>query len=109
MADPAGPASRPGSARIGQRLYQAHCTQCHAVDENRIGPAHRGVFGRLAGSAKGYDYSSGLQQADFVWNAANLNRWLQNPDAMVMWQQMDFQVNSAQDRADLIAYLATLK
>lgn len=102
-------AARPGSVRIGQRLYQARCTQCHAIDEHRVGPAHRGVFGRIAGGAKGYDYSTGLQQAEFAWTADNLNRWLQNPDAMVMWQQMDFRVDNAQDRADLIAYLATLK
>lgn len=106
MADPS---LRPGSVRVGQRLYETHCTRCHAVDENKVGPAHRGVFGRLAGSAKNYDYSTGLQQADFVWNTSNLDKWLQNPDAMVAWQQMDFQVKNAQDRADLIAYLATLK
>jgi len=63
----------------------------------------------LPGGPKGYDYSTGLHQAEFAWTADNLNRWLQNPDAMVMWQQMDFRVDNAQDRADLIAYLATLK
>ncbi len=98
-----------GDALQGRRLYQAYCTRCHAVDENKIGPAHRGVYGRLAGSAPGYDYSTGLTYADFVWNARTLDMWLKDPSAMVPWQQMDFQVPDPQERAHLIAYLKTLQ
>ncbi len=98
-----------GDTLTGQRLYQAYCTSCHAVDENKIGPAHRGVYGRLAGSAPGYDYSTGLTYADFVWNARTLDMWLKDPSAMVPWQQMDFQVPDPQERAHLIAYLKTLR
>jgi len=98
-----------GNARIGQQLYQTYCTRCHAVDENKVGPAHRGVYGRLAGSAAGYEYSTGLTYADFVWNASTLDIWLKDPSAMVPWQQMDFQVPDPQERAHLIAYLKTLR
>lgn len=98
-----------GDAAIGQKLYQAHCTRCHAVDENKIGPAHRGVYGRLAGSQPGYEYSTGLTYVDFVWNERTLDLWLKDPSAMVPWQQMDFQVPDPQERAHLIAYLKTLK
>lgn len=109
--DPAKAGDTPaaGEALIGQRLYQAYCTRCHAVDENKIGPAHRGVYGRLAGSATSYDYSTGLRRADFVWNDRTLDMWLKDPSAMVPWQQMDFQVPDPQERAHLIAYLKTLK
>jgi cytochrome c len=105
----AGDTFAAGEALIGQRLYQAYCTRCHAVDENKIGPAHRGVYGRLAGSAPGYDYSTGLRRTDFVWNDRTLDMWLKDPSAMVPWQQMDFQVPDPQERAHLIAYLKTLK
>lgn len=105
----AGDTFAAGEALIGQRLYQAYCTRCHAVDENKIGPAHRGVYGRLAGSAPGYDYSTGLTHANFVWNDRTLDMWLKDPSAMVPWQQMDFQVPDPQERAHLIAYLKTLK
>jgi len=98
-----------GDALAGQRLYQTYCTRCHAVDENKIGPAHRGVYGRLAGSAPGYEYSTGLTYADFVWNARTLDLWLKDPSAMVAWQQMDFQVPDPQERVHLIAYLKTLR
>ena len=35
--------------------------------------------------------------------------WLEDPEELVAGQRMGFQVDSAQQRADLIAYLATLK
>ncbi|WP_201796603.1 c-type cytochrome, partial [Tenacibaculum discolor] len=65
--------------------------------------------GRLAGSATGYDYSTGLTHANFVWNDRTLDMWLKDPSAMVPWQQMDFPVPDPQERAHLIAYLKTLK
>lgn len=104
----AGPAYTASVAR-GQALYQAWCTRCHDLDTHGIGPAHRGVFGRLAGRAPGYDYSTGLKRASFRWNARTLDLWLADPDAFVTWQQMEFSVPEARDRADLIAYLRTLR
>ena len=50
----------PGDAQKGAVLYQLHCTACHAVDSNKIGPAHRGVVGRRVGSLPGYKYSNEL-------------------------------------------------
>jgi cytochrome c len=38
-----------------------------------------------------------------------LNRWLTDPEDLISGQRMGFQIDSAQDRADLIAYLITLK
>lgn len=90
-------------------MYRAWCTRCHASDAHGIGPAHRGVYGRLAGQAPGYEYSTGLQRARIRWNARTLDLWLADPDAFVAWQQMDFRVPQARDRADLIAYLRTLR
>lgn len=101
-----GPAGRTD---VGQHLYGSRCTACHAVDEHRVGPRHRGVMGRLAGTSPGYDYSSGLKRARIIWTPVTLDRWLADPEAMVQHQQMDFKVPDAQDRADLIAYLATLR
>ena len=41
----------------GKQLYESRCIACHSIDDNRAGPAHKGVFGRKAGLAKGFDYS----------------------------------------------------
>lgn len=99
----------PGDVLKGQSLYQARCTACHAVDSNKIGPAHRGVMGRRVGSLKGYKYSDEMAQSRLRWTPQTLNAWLQDPEDLVAGQRMGFQVEDAQERADLIAWLATLK
>ncbi len=98
-----------GDVLKGQALYAARCTACHAVDSNKLGPAHRGVMGRRVGSLKGYKYSDEMAQSRLRWTPQTLNAWLQDPEDLVVGQRMGFQVDDAQERADLIAYLATLK
>ena len=59
----------PGSVEAGKALYQARCAACHSLDYNGAGPAHRGVFGRQAGQAPGYqNYSAALRGSHQVWN-----------------------------------------
>lgn len=98
-----------GDALNGQALYAARCTACHAVDSNKVGPAHRGVMGRRVGGLKGYKYSDELAQSRLRWTPQTLNAWLQDPEELVPGQRMGFQVDDLQERADLIAWLATLK
>lgn len=99
----------PGDFKRGAALYQDKCTACHAIDSNKTGPAHRGVFGRRVGSLPGYRYSEELTRSRLRWTPQTLNLWLEDPEELVAGQRMGFQVESAQERADLIAYLATLK
>ena len=99
----------PGDAARGAALYQERCTACHAVDSNKIGPAHRGVMGRRVGSLPGYKYSDELARSRLRWTPQTLNAWLQDPEELVAGQRMGFQVDDARERADLIAYLATLR
>ena len=99
----------PGDVLRGAALYENNCTACHAVDSNKVGPAHRGVMGRRVGSLKGYRYSDELARSRLRWTPQTLNLWLEDPEELVAGQRMGFQVDSAQERADLIAYLATLK
>lgn len=99
----------PGDVARGMALYQQRCTACHAIDSNKIGPAHRGVMGRRVGSLPGYKYSDELARSRLRWTPQTLNAWLEDPEQLVAGQRMGFQVESAKERADLIAYLATLK
>lgn len=92
----------------GHRLWQQQCATCHAVDTDETGPRHRGAFGRRAGSVKDYDYSRALRRANFQWDAANLNRWLSDPESFIPGQNMDFKVTDEHDRAALIAYLESI-
>jgi cytochrome c len=98
-------APQPGDAVRGAKVYQTNCTGCHALDANGVGPAHRGVFGRKAGSAPGFDYSPALRKAGFAWDAARLDKWLANPQGFVPGAKMPFRLMNAQQRADVIAYL----
>ena len=92
----------------GKALYQG-CTGCHSVDDNDLGPRHRGVVGRRAGSIEDYSYSPALKNSGLTWDEATLDRWLTNPSALVPGTKMFFKLDAAQDRADVISYLASLK
>ncbi|MBS0612485.1 MAG: c-type cytochrome [Proteobacteria bacterium] len=98
------PATRHGDAERGRRVYQV-CAGCHSLDEDDVGPRHRGVVGRQAGSVPGYAYSPALRDSHLQWSPENLDRWLQNPQALVPGAKMFFALADATDRADVIAYL----
>lgn len=100
-------AQAEGDAANGQKLYESRCIGCHSVDSNRVGPAHRGVFGRRAGGVSDYDYSDAVRHSKLIWSAENLDRWLSNPEGLIPGQKMGYSVSDARDRADLIAYLMT--
>jgi cytochrome c len=100
-----GPTLAGGDADAGRALYQARCAACHSFDYNGVGPAHRGVFGRLAAQAPGFVYSEALKSSHLVWNEDSLDRWLADPEKVAPGQRMGINVPEAQDRGDLIAYL----
>jgi cytochrome c len=96
--------SGPGDATRGKAAFEKRCAGCHALDGDREGPRLAGVFGRKAGSVAGFNYSAGLKNSGITWNAATLEKWLTDPDEMVLDTKMDFHVPKAQERSDLIAY-----
>jgi cytochrome c len=98
-----------GDAIRGQRAWKVECRSCHTIDQNYLGPKHRGLIGRRVGKLKGYNFSPALARSNLVWDEALLDRWIADPEQVVRGQWMGYRVDSAQTRADLIAYLATLK
>ncbi|MEW5880584.1 MAG: c-type cytochrome [Pseudomonadota bacterium] len=98
-----------GDAVRGAQLYEARCGGCHSADASRVGPAHRGVFGRRAGTAAGFDYSPALRASRLVWDARTLDAWLADPERTIPGQAMGYRVDDARDRADLIAHLRELR
>jgi cytochrome c len=93
-----------GDPSRGETLYQG-CMDCHSIDKNDVGPSHRGVVGRHAGIIEGYDYSKALKNSGLTWDEPTLDRWLTDPGALVPGTKMFYEVQSQQDRADIIAYL----
>jgi cytochrome c len=101
----AAPVAQAADAQRGSKLYSERCGACHSLDYNGVGPKHRGIVGRSAGSIGGYVYSAALKSSGVTWTEANLDRWLTNPEAFIPGQKMGFLVPDANDRADVIAYL----
>jgi cytochrome c len=101
-------ADAAGDPTRGMEVYE-RCQACHSPDANRVGPRHRGVVGRKAGSLPDFPYATALISAGFVWDEALLDRWLTDPQALVPGQRMGYRLGEAQDRADVIAYLKTLR
>jgi cytochrome c len=104
----AAPQVLGGDTFRGKTLYQA-CTACHSLDDNDIGPKHRGVVGRRAATVPDYAYSPALKASGLTWDPANLDRWLTNPQALVPGTKMYFLLADPQSRADIIAYLMQQK
>ena len=90
-----------GAAVFGQ------CVACHSVDPgiHLTGPSLARVWGWRAGTVEGFTrYSEPLPAV--VWDAATLDRWLEDPQTVVPQNLMTFTgLKDARQRADLIAYL----
>lgn len=107
-----GTAFAAGDPAAGKSVFQSTCSICHSVQpgQNKIGPTLSGVVGRKTGSVAGYTYSPQNQAANLTWDAATLDKYLEAPRAMIPGTKMTYGgLKDAQKRADLIAYLATLK
>jgi cytochrome c len=99
-------AKAAGDATRGEALYEG-CQDCHSLDKNDVGPRHRGVYGRKAGSLPDYAYSDALKNANVVWDDQTLDRWLTDPQTFLPGSKMFYHLDQAQDRADVIEFLKT--
>jgi cytochrome c len=92
----------------GKQLFEKRCTGCHSLDRNKEGPNLKGVYGRQAGTAPSFNYSTALKSAHFVWDDQRLNQWLTDTQSLVDDNNMDFHVPKADERAAIIGYLKSL-
>jgi cytochrome c len=106
---PAAGAPPPGDPAKGQGLFEERCTLCHQLDTPGQGPSLRGVVGRKSGALAGFPYTDAMKEAGLVWTPETLDTYLQGPRALVPGTAMIQTVPDAQDRADLIAFLAQQK
>ncbi len=104
----AAPSASAADAAHGEEIYNSRCIACHSPDANRVGPKHRGVVGRTAGTVPDFNYSKAVKSSGVVWTEETLDQWLTNPQAFIPGQRMSFKVADPADRADLIAYLKSL-
>lgn len=96
-------------AGAGEKVF-GKCASCHKVDGvDGTGPHLNGVVDRPKASVAGFGYSDTLAgMAGDVWTPENLNGFLENPKGYAPGTSMGFAgLGKAEDRANLIAYLAT--
>jgi len=108
----ASAAQAAGNAATGAVVFN-RCAICHDNHKNgvtKIGPDLFGVVGRKAGTSFGFFYSGAMKNAGFVWTDAKLDAYITSPQLVVPGNKMAFAgISNAGQRADLIAYLDTLK
>ena len=94
----------------GEKVF-GKCKSCHNVDgKNATGPHLNGVVGRARASVADFEYSEPMASAHDPWTPDLLNTFLTNPKAYVPKTKMSFAgLPKVQDRANVIAYLATLQ
>ncbi len=73
------------------------------------GPSLHGVVGRAPGTAEGFSYSAGFADLNAGWTPEDLDHFITAPREYAPSTKMTYSgMRDATDRANLIAYLATL-
>jgi cytochrome c len=105
-------AQAAGDAAKGKLLFSQQCMLCHSDVAGKEGaaPSLFGVVGRTAASDPGFtNYTAALKASKLTWTRPNLNKFLSGPGDLVPGTAMPINLASPADRANVIAYLATLK
>jgi len=103
--------AQAADAEAGAKVFKAQCTACHTIVEHKklIGPSLFGVFGRKAGQ-EDFAYSDANKNSGLTWDGATLDKYLTSPKTVVPGTKMTYAgLKNDTQRADLIAYLATVK
>ena len=100
-------------AAAGEAVFKRVCATCHnatAEGPRKLGPTLHGVVGRKVASVEGFRYSAAKRAADLVWTPDKLDPYLLNPREFMPGTTMAYAgLKSDGDRANVIAYLATLR
>ena len=89
------------------------CAACHtnvSGGASKIGPPMWGIVGKKSGSHPEFKYSSALAAHGKAWSVEELNAFLYKPADYIKGTKMAFAgIAKDEERANLIAYLSTLK
>ena len=103
----------PGDVKRGEAIFKGRAAQCHTATkggQNGVGPNLHGIVGRLSGTVPGYSYTKANIDSNTIWTPEALDVYLENPKKFIPGTKMSFAgIKKPQERADLIAYLETLK
>jgi cytochrome c len=86
----------------------ARCAVCHNVAKgapNKLGPNLFGTYGHKMGQGK-FAFSDAVKKANLTLDDATLDKWLENPRALVPGNRMSFPgLKDAAKRKEIIDYL----
>lgn len=110
----AAPSAFAADAANGKAVFDRLCVACHSTSTAPggpvVGPTLAGVVGRQAAGVKDFAmYTPALKAHKVKWDAKTLDEFLANPMTKVPGTMMVMPVPDAKERADVIAYLGTLK
>jgi cytochrome c len=94
-----------GDVIAGRAAFEKRCGGCHALASDKEGPRLAGVVGRKAGAVSAFPYSDAVKKSAVVWNEAVLDKWLTDPEKVIPESDMAFRLDSAAERAAIIAFL----
>ena len=107
-----GTSATAADPAAGKSVFNSYCSLCHSVQpgRNMTGPSLFGVVGRKTGTVPGFHSSPANQAANLTWDEATLDKYLQSPRTVIPGTTMTYGgLKDDTKRANLIAYLATLK
>jgi cytochrome c len=111
-ASSASAADAEGDAIAGRAIFQRVCQNCHSVEigVNKVGPSLWNIVGRKPAAVPDFAYSEAMKANKNAWTASSLDVYLADPRGDVHGVKMFFKgLPESKDRADVIAYLQTLK
>ncbi len=101
-----------GDPAVGAKLF-IQCKACHTTEpggKNLVGPNLAGIMGSKTAEVPGYNFSPAMKKANITWDATTMDAWLKRPSAVIPGTKMAFGgMANPKQRADMIAYLKTLK
>ena len=98
----------------GKTIFMQRCGICHAVNNEPgapvMGPTMVGLIGRKAGTEKEFPlFTPAMKAYGVKWSAKTLDEFLLNPMTAVPGTTMPMVLPDDKERADVIAYLSSLK